>query len=135
MSEASSIILFDGVCNLCAWSVRFIIERDAAKRFQFASLQSGTGQHLLTKHGISRDRMDSVVLIKDGQAYTESTAALRVARQLSGLWPCLSIGIILPRFIRDPFYRFIAKNRYRWFGKMESCLMPSPELKSRFIDC
>lgn len=134
MSGASSIILFDGVCNLCAWSVRFIIERDAAQRFQFASLQSETGQRLLIEHQISRERMDSFVMIEDGQAYTESTAALRVARQLSGLWPCLSVGLILPGFIRNPFYRFIAKNRYRWFGKQESCLVPTPELKSRFLD-
>ncbi len=134
MSATSSIILFDGVCNLCAWSVRFIIERDAAKRFQFASLQSGTGQRLLIEHGINRDSMDSFVLIEDGQAYTESSAALRVARHLGGLWPCLSMGLILPLFIRDPFYRFIAKNRYRWFGKQESCLMPTSELKGRFLD-
>lgn len=134
MPGTSSIILFDGVCNLCAWSVRFIIERDAARRFQFASLQSGIGQRLLKEHGISRDHMDSFVLIEDGQAYTESTAALRVARQLRGLWPCLSVGLILPRFLRDPFYRFIAKNRYHWFGKQESCLMPSSELKGRFLD-
>lgn len=134
MSGTSSIILFDGVCNLCAWSVRFIIERDAAKRFQFAALQSGTGQRLLNEHGISCDRMDSFVLIEDGRAYTESTAALRVARHLGGLWPCLSIGIILPGFIRNPLYRCIANNRYRWFGKQESCLVPTPELRSRFID-
>jgi predicted DCC family thiol-disulfide oxidoreductase YuxK len=134
MSEATSIILFDGVCNLCAWSVRFIIERDPANRFQFASLQSGTGQRLLTEHRISRDQMDSFVLIEDGQAYTASTAALHVTRHLGGAWPCLYAGLILPRFIRDPFYRLIAKNRYRWFGKTDSCLIPTPELKSRFID-
>lgn len=134
MPGASSIILFDGVCNLCAWSVRFIIERDAGKRFQFASLQSSTGQRLLTDHGIGCDRMDSFVLIEDERAYMESSAALRVVRHLGGLWPSLYIGIILPRFIRDPLYRLIAKNRYRWFGKQESCLVPTPELKSRFID-
>lgn len=133
MSQASSIILFDGVCNLCAWSVRFIIERDPAGRFHFASLQSEAGQRLLTKHQINRDRMDSFVLIEDDHAYTESTAALRVARQLNGLWPCLYVGIILPRFVCDPFYRFIAKNRYRWFGKNESCLIPTLEIKNRFL--
>lgn len=133
MSRTPSIILFDGVCNLCAWSVCFIIERDPAGSFHFASLQCETGQRLLTEHHIHRNSMDSFVLIEDGRAYTESTAALRVARQLNGLWPCLYAGIILPRFVRDPFYRFIAKNRYRWFGKNESCLIPTLETKNRFL--
>lgn len=127
------LILFDGVCNLCAWAVRFIIERDPQGVFRFASLQSDLGKELLTKHGLATDSMDSFVLIEDGVASTESTAALRVSRHLSGAWPVCYAGIILPRFLRDPAYRFIARNRYRWFGRQDSCMMPTPELRARFL--
>lgn len=127
------LILFDGVCNLCAWAVRFIIERDPAGVFRFAPLQSDLGQRLLTEHGLDPTSLDSFVLIEDGTAHKESSAALRVARRLSGAWPLFYAAIILPRFLRDPLYRFIARNRYRWFGKQDSCLMPTPELRVRFL--
>lgn len=128
------LILFDGVCNLCAWAVRFIIERDPRGVFRFASLQSELGRKLLAEHGIDPSQTDSFILIENGVAYVESTAALRVARHLSGLWPICHFAILLPRLVRDPVYRFIARNRYRWFGKQESCMIPTPELKSRFLD-
>ncbi len=133
MPQKPSIILFDGVCNLCAWSVRFIMERDPTGLFHFASLQSDAGQCLLVEHKLNPDSMDSFVLIENNHAYTESNAALHVAKHLSRPWPCLYICIIIPKFLRDPVYRFIAKNRYRWFGKNESCLMPTLEHKSRFL--
>jgi predicted DCC family thiol-disulfide oxidoreductase YuxK len=128
------LILFDGVCNLCAWAVRFIIERDPQQRFKFASLQGEIGQRLLQEQGLKTDSLDSFVLIENGVACSESTAALRVARHLSGAWPLFSVFLVLPRWLRDPIYRFIAKNRYRWFGKQDSCLMPTPELRARFLD-
>lgn len=134
MSNPPPIILFDGVCNLCAWAVRFIIERDPHELFRFAALQSETGQKLLAQHGLNRNSMDSFVLIENDRARTESSAALRVARHLSGAWPLSFAFTILPCAVRDPLYRFIARNRYRWFGKMDSCLMPTPELRARFLD-
>ena len=134
MAASNPTILFDGVCNLCAWAVRFIIERDPRNIFRFASLQSNTGQRLLAEHGISTVSMDSFVLIENGIAFTESSAALRVAKLLQGAWPVCYAGIILPKMLRDPVYRFIARNRYRWFGKQDSCMMPTPELRARFLE-
>jgi len=134
VSTASRIVLFDGVCNLCAWAVRFIIERDQGGVFQFASLQGATGQRLLSEHGLDQTSLDSFVLIENGQAYKESSAALRVARRLSGPWSLAYVFILLPRVLRDPLYRFIAKRRYQWFGKQDSCMMPTPELRKRFLD-
>ena len=132
-TDSPPLILFDGVCNLCAWAVRFIIERDPEAVFRFASLQSDLGKEFLMKHGLDTERLDSFVLIENGVAYTESTAALRVARKLGGAWPVCYAGIMVPKFLRDPAYRFIARNRYRWFGKQDSCLMPTPELRARFL--
>jgi predicted DCC family thiol-disulfide oxidoreductase YuxK len=133
-TDSHPLILFDGVCNLCAWAVRFVIERDPRGRFRFASLQSELGRRLLDQHGIDPARTDSFILIEGGAASVESTAALRVARHLSGLWPLCHLAILLPRLARDPVYRFIARNRYRWFGKQDTCMIPTPELKSRFVD-
>lgn len=127
------VVLFDGVCNLCAWAVQFIIERDPRGIFRFASLQSDTGRRLMAQHGLDPSQLDTFVLVEDGRAYTKSTAALKVSRHLSGLWSICHICIILPHFVRDPIYRFIARNRYRWFGKKDSCLMPTPELRAKFL--
>jgi predicted DCC family thiol-disulfide oxidoreductase YuxK len=134
INSTAPIILFDGVCNLCQWAVRFIIERDPGAIFRFASLQSEVGQRLLAEHGltISPDP-DSIVLIAGGRAYTHTDAALRIARRLSGPWPLLWVFIGLPRALRDPVYRFIARNRYRWFGRQETCWMPTPALRARFL--
>jgi predicted DCC family thiol-disulfide oxidoreductase YuxK len=128
------LILFDGVCNLCAWAVRFIIKRDPTGVFRFASLQSELGQRLLAKHGIDPTSTDSFVLVENDIAYTESTAALRVTRRLHRAWPLCYVGIVLPRVLRDPVYRFIARHRYRWFGKQETCMIPTPELRARFVE-
>jgi predicted DCC family thiol-disulfide oxidoreductase YuxK len=128
------IILFDGVCNLCNGAVQFVIERDKNQRFRFASLQSKTGQEYQQKAGLSLDRIDTILLVENGQIYQKSTAALRIARHLNALWSIMYIFIIVPVFIRDGVYDFIAKNRYRWFGKQDSCWMPTPDLKSLFLD-
>lgn len=128
------VILFDGVCNLCAASVRFIIARDPGAMFRFASLQSATGKSLLRQHGLDENALGSFVLIEDGLASMESTAALRVCKYLRWPWRWLRVFLLLPRFLRDPFYRIIARNRYRWFGKADTCLVPTPELRARFLD-
>lgn len=131
---ANPIILFDGVCNLCSGSVQFIIQRDPQARFRFASLQSDTGRRLQTELGIDPEALDSILLIEDGRWSRESDAALRIARGLRGPWKLLTVFRIVPRFLRDRVYRFIARHRYRWFGKSESCWLPTPELRSRFLD-
>ncbi|WP_312096453.1 thiol-disulfide oxidoreductase DCC family protein [Niallia sp.] len=125
------IILFDGVCNLCNSSVQFIIKRDPKKQFFFASLQSEVGKSLLEKHHLSD--VDSVVLIKKNKRYIESDAALEICRYLSNGWKLLTILKIIPSFLRDPLYRYIARNRYKWFGKRESCMLPTEEMKKRFL--
>jgi predicted DCC family thiol-disulfide oxidoreductase YuxK len=127
------VIFFDGVCNLCTGSVQFVIKHDPQHYFRFASLQSESGQVFLQQNGLSADTFDSFILWEDGKYYTESTAALRVARKLNGLWPMLYAFILLPAFIRNPVYRLIARNRYRWFGKKETCWVPTAEWKRLFI--
>jgi len=127
------VILFDGVCNLCNSSVQFVIQRDLSGKFNYAALQSAAGQQLLEAHGLPVSDLYSIILIKDGKAYQRSRAALEVARQLSGLWPLLYVFIIVPPFIRNGIYNWISRNRYRWFGKKDECMIPTPELKSRFL--
>ncbi|KAA0948659.1 thiol-disulfide oxidoreductase DCC family protein [Sporosarcina sp. ANT_H38] len=127
------IILFDGVCNFCDASVQFIIKRDPAAHFLFTSLQSEKGQELTKKYAIPED-VDSLVLIENGKAFTKSSAALRIAKKLDGLWHLFFLFILVPRRIRDVVYDFIATNRYKWFGKKEdACMLPSPEQRKRFI--
>jgi predicted DCC family thiol-disulfide oxidoreductase YuxK len=124
------VILFDGVCNLCTGSVQFVIERDSRKRFRFASLQSPVAEQLLGR----RDDLESVVLVENGEIYRKSTAALRIARRLDGLWPLLAVFLVLPRFLRDAVYDWIGRRRYRMFGKRDACWVPSAELAERFLD-
>ena len=127
------VLLFDGVCNLCNHSVQFIIKKDVVGLFHFAALQSEEGKAILRKHKLSPDSLDTVVLIMNDKAYTRSSAALQVLRKLGLPWSLMSVFLILPKGFRDYVYNFIAKNRYRWFGRQESCMMPTPELKSRFL--
>ncbi|MDN3016013.1 thiol-disulfide oxidoreductase DCC family protein [Paenibacillus sp. BSR1-1] len=127
------IVLFDGVCNLCNDSVQFILKRDINKSFKFASLQGETGQKLLNQYGLN-PAMNSFVLIENNKPYLKSTAALRVCRKLRGTWRLFSLLILIPKPFRDFVYGVIANNRYKWFGKIESCLLPSPEWKDRFLD-
>lgn len=127
------IILFDGVCNLCNGAINFVIIRDTANVFKFAPLQEKSGSLLLEKHAIDPQRIDSIVLIENNTVYVKSAAALRIAKKLSGPWPLLYIFIIIPAFIRDGVYDFIAKNRYKWFGKKNQCIIPTPSTKERFL--
>jgi predicted DCC family thiol-disulfide oxidoreductase YuxK len=134
MEQENSIILFDGICNLCNGSVQFVLKHDKQKLFRFASLQSVAGQALLKEHNLPETSFNSFVLIKNGKPFLKSTAALMVAKELSGIIKILYIFIIIPAFIRNAVYNVIAKNRYKWFGKQESCLMPTPDLQSRFLN-
>ena len=131
--QKQSIVLFDGVCNFCNGSVNFIIKHDSQKRFKFAALQSEIGQKLLRQYGLSENDLDSVVLVEDGQAFTRTTAALKTARHLDGLWSWAVIFLAVPLPVRDMFYRLFAKNRYQLFGRTEACMMPTPELRHRFL--
>ncbi len=129
-----ALVLFDGVCNLCNGSVQFIIDRDPRAYFRFAALQSEAAAPALSGCGRDPVILDSIVLVEEGQCFTRSTAALRIARRLSGLWPALYLGIVIPRVLRDVLYDLIARHRYRWFGRTESCRIPTPELRARFLD-
>lgn len=129
----SAIILFDGVCNFCNGSVNFIIERDPQKYFKFAPLQSEVGEKLLKQNGVDKIETDSVVLIEDDKVYTHTTAALRIARQLSGRWSWFYGFIVVPSFVRDVFYKLFAKYRYQMFGKQDACMLPTPEMRERFL--
>lgn len=132
--QFNNIVLFDGVCNLCSSSVQFIIKRDLKARFRFASLQSPTGQQLLEKFQLPTDALYSIILVQRNSFLERSDAALEIARQLTGLWPLFYVFKIVPRFLRDPIYNWISRNRYSWFGKKDACWLPTPELKGRFID-
>ncbi|WP_442599602.1 thiol-disulfide oxidoreductase DCC family protein [Neobacillus sp. D3-1R] len=129
----SAIILFDGICNFCNSSVQFIIKRDPNGYFKYASLQSEIGKKLLLKHGLT-ENVESIVLFIDGKYFMKSTAALQICRRLTGAWKILSVLTVVPVTIRDFFYNIIAKNRYKWFGKQESCMLPTPEIRDRFLD-
>lgn len=126
------IILFDGVCNFCNASINFVIDHDTARRFRFASLQSDIGQQILTENRRSLSDFDTVLLVREGKLYKKSTAALEIARYLRG-WSWLYTFRFIPRFIRDVVYNLIAKNRYRIFGKSESCRIPTAEERSLFM--
>jgi predicted DCC family thiol-disulfide oxidoreductase YuxK len=127
------VILFDGVCNLCSNSVQFVIKRDPQGLFRYASLQSDFGQQLLKEYNLPADQFNSFILYQDKQIYTRSTGALKMLTQLKG-WKWTKIFYIVPRFIRDSIYNLIAKYRYSWFGKKDECMIPTKELKARFID-
>jgi predicted DCC family thiol-disulfide oxidoreductase YuxK len=133
MAPSPAVILFDGVCNLCNGFVQFVISRDQGQRFLFASLQSETARELLKDLPAGGQSLDSVVLLEDGRVYQQSAAALRILRHLGGAWPLLYGLIILPAFFRDGIYAWIAHNRYRWFGRRDACMLPTPELKARFL--
>jgi len=128
------VILFDGVCNLCNASIQFIIKRDPGARFQFASLQSDYAKSNLPPSLVDDSNLSSIVLLEGDQILLKSSAALSIARRLSGLWPILYCVIVIPKFIRDHIYDVIARNRYRWFGKRDECMIPSSDLKVRFLD-
>lgn len=130
---AHGVILFDGACNLCNASVNFIIDRDPAGYFRFAALQSEAGKSLLRRHGLPEDGLSTVVLIRGGKAHTRSAAAVRIAQRLRGAWKLLAVFIVLPPFLRDAAYNFVVRRRYKWFGRSETCRVPTPELRGRFL--
>jgi predicted DCC family thiol-disulfide oxidoreductase YuxK len=134
MSEPKHIVLFDGVCNLCNSSVQFVVKRDKRAQLHYANLQSKLGQQLLNQHKIDTQKVDSIVFISNGKAYVESTAALKIAAFLEFPYNLLQAFIIVPAFIRNIVYRWIARNRYRWYGKEEVCMMPDPSISARFLD-
>ncbi len=129
----SPIILFDGLCNFCNAAVNFVFKRDRHRKIHFAALQSEIGQQLLQQHHLSVTDLSSFVFIHNKQAHIKSTAALKVCRHLTGAWPLLYGFILVPTLIRNGVYDFIARNRYRWFGKKASCMVPTAEMKSKFL--
>ncbi|SDZ55724.1 Predicted thiol-disulfide oxidoreductase YuxK, DCC family [Rhodonellum ikkaensis] len=125
--------MFDGVCNLCNNSVDFVIQRDKKNRFKFGALQDVATKTLLKDYSIDSEYLDSLVLISGDQVYYKSSAALQIAKNLGGFWTFLYGLSVIPKFIRDPIYDWIAVNRYKWFGKKETCRLPSPEEKEKFL--
>ncbi len=128
------LVIFDGVCNLCETSVNFIIERDPDGTFQFVPSQTALGEALQDEYGVNTSSLDTVVLIKDGVVYTESDAAVEIAREFDGAWKLLSLSRFVPRPIRNRVYQWIARNRYAWFGRKDVCMMPTPEIRARFLE-
>ena len=126
--------MFDGVCNLCSKSVQFILKRDMKNQFLFGSLQGSYGQEMLKKYQLPANEFNSFMLIEGEKLYTKSSGALRMLKHLGGGWGLLYVFIIIPKFIRDGIYNWIAKNRYKWYGKMNECWLPKPEWKARFLE-
>lgn len=127
------LVLFDGVCNFCNATVNFLIRQDKAARLRFLPLQSEFGQQLLEEYNLPKTHFDSFVFIKKGKAYISSSAGLKVIRELPWYWKWVQALWVIPKPIRDALYNFIARNRYRWFGRKDQCMIPTPELRNRFI--
>ena len=132
---SQQIILFDGVCNFCNSAVNFVIKRDKKSVLKFAPLQSEFAKRILVNHHLSAEDVTTFLFLENNKIYTKSTAALKVCRYLKGLWSLLYGFIIVPKFIRDGIYNWIAKNRYQWFGKKEVCMIPPAHVRSRFLKC
>ncbi len=129
------IILFDGVCNLCNRTVQFVIKHDKKDEFRFATLQGDMGKQLVKERHIDTDTVDSIILIEPGVAYyTKSTAALKIGASFGGAWKLLNVLELIPSSISDIVYDFVARNRYKWYGKKDACMIPTPELKTKFLD-
>jgi len=131
--DVGAIVLFDGVCNFCNTAVRFVAANDPHGRFSFASLQSARAQALLGERDPIPGEPDSIVLLDYGRRYELSDAVLHIALRLRAPWPLAFVGILIPRYVRDAAYRWIARNRYRWFGRMDTCPLPPPGLRERFL--
>ena len=132
-SDAQKVVLFDGVCNLCNSTVQFLLKRDQQKKFLFASLQGEYGKKIQSQFQLNEQEMQSFIFQDGNAVYTKSTGALWVLFHLGGIWKATICLIVIPPFIRDAVYLFIAKNRYKWFGKKESCWLPNPAFKERFL--
>ena len=129
----TSIVVFDGVCVLCSGWVRFLLKRDRGGRFRFATMQSEAGRRPMVAHGLDPDDPVSFLLIEGGRAFTDSTGILRIVVRLGGLWRLAAAGYAVPRPLRDAVYRWVARRRYRWFGRREACFVPTPETAHRFL--
>lgn len=127
------LLLFDGVCNLCNSSVQFVIKHDKQKQFTFASLQSDAAKEILLQFGEINLNLDSIILITDNTVYSKSSAILKISKLIGGFYSLAIIFYLIPKFIRDKMYDFVAKNRYKWYGKREDCMIPTKELKNRFL--
>ena len=127
------VIIFDGICNFCNGAVNFIIKRDHTNRFVFAPLQSPMAQKLIAEYGVENVGFDTFLLIKNNQCYFRTDAAFQITKDLNGFWYLFQVLKVLPRPIRDYFYRLFARNRYRIFGKTELCMVPTSELKNKFL--
>jgi len=134
MDASPKLILFDGVCNFCNFWVDFIIKRDRKHQFQFGTLQGNTAKEMIAGYGIAISKTDSVILVDNKKIYTHSSAAIRICKYLDGGWKLFYGLVIIPKFLRDPIYKWIARNRYKWFGKKESCRIPTAAERSRFIE-
>jgi predicted DCC family thiol-disulfide oxidoreductase YuxK len=132
--NSKSVVLFDGVCNLCNSSLNFIISNDKKAHFLFASLQSDAAKEILLQFPEKKINFNTIVLIDQGKYYEKSTAVARICKRLDGLYKFLYFMVIIPKFIRDGLYNFIAKKRYKWYGKREKCRIPAPELRNRFLN-
>lgn len=132
-NKETHIILFDGICNLCNGTVQFLIKRDSKAKFKFGSLQSKEGQTLLKHFDLSPNDFDTFVYIKEDKCFIKSSAAFRVLKELGGLWKFFYAFLLIPKKIRDFLYDVVVRNRYKWFGKRESCMVPTSELESRFL--
>ena len=133
MNRDDPIVLFDGVCNLCNATVRFIIANEAGEHVRFASLQSPSGRTLAAAHGVTPGSLDSMLLVANGSLFRKSTAALKIARLLRFPWWLAYWLILVPRFVRDPIYDFIGRRRYRWFGMRPECVISHPGAEHRFL--
>lgn len=134
MSETHPIVVFDGVCNFCSSTVQFILKNDVAGRIRFTPFQSPLGRSLVESHSLDPNDVDSLLFVCGDNAFVRSDAALEIARDLSWRWRWLRVFRIVPRVLRDAVYNVIARNRYRWFGKHESCFIPTKEIRDRFLD-
>jgi predicted DCC family thiol-disulfide oxidoreductase YuxK len=133
MTQPKSIVFFDGVCNLCNASIDFILKRDTKNLFLVGALQEDFSKKILSNYSVKQDYLESLILLEENQIYFKSTAALRIARHLKGLWPIFYLLISLPVWIRDPVYDWIGRNRYRWFGKKNTCRIASPDEQAKFL--
>ncbi|AWX46199.1 Alpha-N-acetylgalactosaminidase [Flagellimonas maritima] len=132
--KGKKIILFDGVCNLCNSSIQFVIKRDKKDIFRYAALQSQVGQKLIDERAIDISKVDSIILVEPGVAYyTKSDAALNIAKSFGGVWKIVNVFTWIPKSFRDAVYNFVARNRYRWFGQKDACMIPTPELRAKFL--
>ena len=132
--QENQVILFDGVCNFCNYLVNFAIKKDKKKILRFAPLQGETAKRLITDYKINHTTLSSVIFIDNGKAYTQSSAALRICKHLDSGWKLFYGLIVIPKFIRDAIYNIIARNRYKWFGKKDTCMIPTPWIKDRFLN-